>query len=227
VPLRAVVAVEEAEAVSDRAERTVRTLCEHPQLDATWSRYEGGQPGPDPHVHHEHVDAFYVVEGELQFRVGPAVEPVRAPAGTFVLVPPNVVHTFDNVSDATARWLNFHAPSTGFLAYLRGEREGFDSYDPPPDGGRDAADATIAAPVTRGQLGREPQFEVIELELAPGSEPERQSGIDGVETFFVLDGEVELGDERRGPGTWIAGPEILRNPGPNHARLLHILAPAT
>src|SRR5437762_2224933 len=92
----AVIGVEDAEPVSDRPGRTVRVLCEHPLLDVTWSRYEGGQPGPGPHVHHEHVDAFYIVEGELQFRVGPDIETVRAPAGTFVLVPPSVVHGFDD-----------------------------------------------------------------------------------------------------------------------------------
>ena len=57
----------------------MRALCEHPALDATWSRYDAGERGPDPHVHHEHVDAFYVVEGELEFLVGS--ELMRAPAG--------------------------------------------------------------------------------------------------------------------------------------------------
>src|SRR6266516_6660172 len=108
-------AADDGEAVSDRAERTVRSLCEHPLLDVTWSRYEAGEPGPDPHVHHQHVDAFYVVEGELKFGVGPAVAPVKAPAGTFVAVPPNVVHTFAHASDGPARWINFHAPRTGFI----------------------------------------------------------------------------------------------------------------
>jgi mannose-6-phosphate isomerase-like protein (cupin superfamily) len=103
---------DEAAAISERPRRIVRALCEHPLLDATWSQYEAGERGPDPHVHHQHVDAFYVLEGELEFGVGPDVEPVRAPAGTFVAVPPNVVHTFRNSSGATARWLNFHAPST-------------------------------------------------------------------------------------------------------------------
>jgi len=199
----------------------VRALCEHPLLDVTWSRYEGGQPGPDPHVHHEHVDAFYIVEGELQVQVGPDVEPVRAPAGTFVMVPPNVVHGFDNVSDSTTRWLNFHAPSTGFIPYLRGDRDGFDSFDPPADGGRPAEDATIAHPDARGELGREPQFAATEVELAPGDEHEL--GADGVQCAFVLTGSVEPGGA---PGTWLLGPVTLRNPGPGPARLLHVDAPA-
>jgi mannose-6-phosphate isomerase-like protein (cupin superfamily) len=213
--------VEAAPIVSDRPGRIVRALCEDPRLDVTWSRYEGGQPGPDPHVHHEHVDAFYIVEGELRFLVGPDVEPVRAPAGTFVLVPPNVVHGFDNVSDSTTRWLNFHAPSTGFIPYLRGERDGFDSFDPPADGGRAAEDATIAHPDARGALGRESQFAATEVELAPGADHE--PGAEGVECAFVLAGSVEPGG---GPGAWLRGPGTLRNPGPGPARLLHVGAPA-
>jgi hypothetical protein len=199
----------------------VRALCEHPLLDVTWSRYEHGQPGPEPHVHHEHVDAFYIVEGELQFQVGPDVEPVRAPAGTFVLVPPHVVHGFDNVSDSTTRWLNFHAPSTGFIPYLRGERDGFDSFDPPADGGRPAGDATIAHPDARGELGRESRFAATEVELAPGADHELAA--EGVQCAFVLAGSVEPGG---GPGTWICGPATLRNSGPGPARLLHVGAPA-
>ena len=45
--------------------------------------------------------SFYVLEGELTFRIGPDLERVTAPAGTFVAVPPNIIHGFDN--DATER----------------------------------------------------------------------------------------------------------------------------
>src|SRR5439155_21409474 len=158
-------------------------LFEHPLLDATWSVFAAGEPGANPHVHRRHVDAFYVVEGELQFGVGPDLEPLRASAGTFVLVPPGVVHAFDNASDATARWLNFHAPSTGFLAYLRGERGGFDSEDPPADGGRRAANAvvTLAGDGERERqatstLGSEPQLVATLLVLEPGCAAEARHG---------------------------------------------------
>jgi quercetin dioxygenase-like cupin family protein len=225
-PDAVVLAVEEGEPLSDRAERTVRAVFEHPLIDVTWSRYETGERGPDPHVHHRHVDAFYVVEGELRFGVGADVEPVAAPAGTFVLVPPEVVHTFANESGATARWLNFHAPSTGFIAHLRGE-DGFDSDDPPADGGRSAADATVSS--AGPELGREPQLAVAELVAEPGFELEPQLR-DGVDAFFVLSGEIELtlGEERSraGAGTWIVAPQALRNPGRARARLLNVRAPA-
>jgi quercetin dioxygenase-like cupin family protein len=213
-----VLAVEDGEVLSDRAERTVRAVFEHPLIDVTWSRYETGQRGPDPHVHHRHVDAFYVVEGELRFGVGPDVAPVDAPAGTFVLVPPDVVHTFANESGATARWLNFHAPSTGFIAHLRGDN-GFDSDDPPADGGRPASEAIV------GAGGAVAQIAVAELVLEPGSElVPLPAEVDG---YFVLAGTVEADGLRADAGTWIAAPRRLRNAGSAGARLLTIRAPAS
>jgi quercetin dioxygenase-like cupin family protein len=219
-----VLAVEQGPALSDRPERTVRALCEHPLLDATWSRYEAGEPGPDPHVHHEHVDAFYVVEGELQFRVGPDVEPVRAPAGTFVLVPPDVVHAFDNVSDARVRWLNFHAPSTGFVAYLRGDLETFDTDDPPADRGRPAEAVTVSGPRAGGLLGQASQLSAMEVVIDPGRTVE--GGGEGVEALFVLEGAIDAG----GPLTWMAAMPgeryAVRCTGEAGARLLRLRAPA-
>jgi quercetin dioxygenase-like cupin family protein len=51
-----------------------------------------GFEGPDPHTHDDHVDSFYVLEGEVEFLV--AGETVHAGPGTFVAAPPGVVHTF-------------------------------------------------------------------------------------------------------------------------------------
>ncbi len=223
------IVVDQGELLSDRTGRTVRKLCEHPLLDATWFRYEAGQPGPDPHVHHEHVDAFYVLEGELQFRVGPEIAPVRAPAGTLVLVPPNVIHTFTNASEASAQWLNLHAPSTGFVAYIRGDREGFDSDEPPADGGLPADLATVSGPDARGES---PQLSASELAAEPGWAL-AVGGEEAVDAVYVLEGELEFehGDwvERGTPGTWLSAPPgvriVVRNAGPGRARLLHLRAP--
>ena len=69
-----------------------------------------------PHVHRKHSDAFYVLEGELEFVVGEEV--VRAEVGAYVLSPPGVVHGFRNTRAEPARVLNLHAPG-GFAEYLR------------------------------------------------------------------------------------------------------------
>ena len=92
---------EDGEAVVARPRREVRVLFEHELLDASYARSEGGERGASPHIHVEHVDAFYIVESELSFVVGPDLDVVRASAGTFVMVPPNLIHGFDNDSDDT------------------------------------------------------------------------------------------------------------------------------
>jgi len=57
-----------------------------------------------PHIHKQHADAFYVLEGEVTFGLGPELEKVVAPAGTFVLVPAGVIHGFDNEGPTEARF---------------------------------------------------------------------------------------------------------------------------
>jgi mannose-6-phosphate isomerase-like protein (cupin superfamily) len=134
---------EEGETITDRPERTVRILADLPELTLTWTRYVSGEEGPGPHIHKEHLDAFFILDGELLFKVGPDLEPVTAPAGTFVLAPPDVVHTFRNESGADVSWLNLHAPSKGFADFLRNPDLPWDSFDAPADGGRPAGEVVV------------------------------------------------------------------------------------
>jgi mannose-6-phosphate isomerase-like protein (cupin superfamily) len=75
----------------------------------------GTQPGT-PHYHANHTDAFYVIEGELEFVVDG--DAVRAPAGTLVVAPRGEVHAFPVAVDGPARFLNIHTPG-GFERYMR------------------------------------------------------------------------------------------------------------
>jgi mannose-6-phosphate isomerase-like protein (cupin superfamily) len=95
------------------------------ELAVTESRYDEGESGPGTHVHHEHVDAFYVLEGQLVFEV----EDRRVEVGPdgFVAIPAEIAHTFRNEGPGPARFLNFHAPSKNFHRQLRGEDVDFDS----------------------------------------------------------------------------------------------------
>jgi quercetin dioxygenase-like cupin family protein len=63
----------------------------------------------EAHVHDGEDDAFYILEGELTFVLGR--DDVAAPPGTFVLVPPGVVHGFRNDGGSPVRILNIHAPA--------------------------------------------------------------------------------------------------------------------
>ena len=73
--------------------------------------------GPIPaHVHDDHVDAFFVLEGELDLEV--AGEEVRVGPGGFAAAPPGAEHGIRRLETAT-RFLNFHAPDAGFADFVR------------------------------------------------------------------------------------------------------------
>lgn len=78
---------------------------------------EPGFEGPDPHHHTDHIDSFYVLEGEPEFLMDG--ETVRLGAGSFVAAPLGVEHAFSNPGPDPARVLNVHAPSVGFHERLR------------------------------------------------------------------------------------------------------------
>lgn len=132
----------DGEAITDRPGRRVTLIVDTDELAATESVYGPGERGLDAHVHHHHVDGFVVVEGELTFAFRGGTLPV--PAGTLVLVPPDVVHSFWNEGAATACFFNLHMPSVGFGDYLRGQKPDFDQHDPPADGGMDPASVIVA-----------------------------------------------------------------------------------
>jgi mannose-6-phosphate isomerase-like protein (cupin superfamily) len=195
------------EVIVDTPARELRILCEHDWLDATWTRHAAGERGAEPHVHLHHVDAFYVLSGEMTLRVGPDLDRVVATDDTLVLVPPGLVHGFDNDSSGEIRFLNFHAPGCGFVEYLRGRGE-FDSHPPPADGGRPAMDAILTRSGGGESFRREdrvitilgelPEISVFRLEVEPAWPGIGTHDHDNqVDTFFVLEGEAGLvrGDE--------------------------------
>jgi mannose-6-phosphate isomerase-like protein (cupin superfamily) len=68
-----------------------------------------GWPGPELHIHEDFEEAFYVLEGEFDFRIGE--RSVRAGPGAFLLVPRGVPHAFSNPTDARAILLGIFSPS--------------------------------------------------------------------------------------------------------------------
>jgi quercetin dioxygenase-like cupin family protein len=72
--------------------------------------------GPEPHSHDDHVDSFYVLDGEAEFVLGD--EKLLLGTGSFVAAPPGVEHTFSS-GPGRSRLLNVHAPSSGFHEWLR------------------------------------------------------------------------------------------------------------
>ena len=75
-----------------------------------------GFQGPEPHAHDDHLDPFYVLDGEAEFLLGE--RKLLLGAGSFVAAPPGVVHTFAG-GPGPSRVLNVHAPGAGFPDFLR------------------------------------------------------------------------------------------------------------
>lgn len=63
---------------------------------------------PVPHLHEEYEEVFYVLDGEIEYRIGDHWAVVTA--GGTVCVPRGVVHAFRNRSAAPARHLALHSP---------------------------------------------------------------------------------------------------------------------
>ena len=118
------VPITDGEAILRREKREISILVAREDVTITHARYAAGEQVAGPHVHHEHTDAFYVLEGELTFEIGREAETITVSAGGFVAVPPGVAHSFRTDGDRPARWLTIHAPDGGFAAFMRGIRDG-------------------------------------------------------------------------------------------------------
>ena len=64
--------------------------------------------GPPHHVHANEDEAWWIVEGELRFKL--ADDEHVAPAGAFVFVPRGVAHSFQNAGSTPARILVMFTP---------------------------------------------------------------------------------------------------------------------
>ena len=94
-----------------------RILAELPEFEAIELRFTPDFEGVDPHTHSDHVDSFYVLEGEAEFTVGD--ETFHAGPGSYIAAPVGVVHGFRVAGDQELRMLNVHAPNVGFAQRLR------------------------------------------------------------------------------------------------------------
>ena len=218
-----------------RADRTEFGLFE--------SVLEAGK-GNNPHLHREHADAFYVLEGELEVFVG-TVRARLAPGGLMV-APPGVSHFFRNPGPNHVRHLNFHAPGERFIALMRARARGdvvdvgdFDTFAPEPDG-----EGLVSGP-GEGELlhsGRGdwlvkavlPHLNILEHELSGGaSERGLHYHERHVESAYILAGDVEFTiegvDIHAGEGTSVVippgVPHAYRNSGSEPVRLLNVHAP--
>ena len=67
------------------------------------------QGGPPPHIHSREIESFYILEGSLSFWLSD--RKLSGSAGSLVIAPPGLTHTFKNEEDATARVLLLITPA--------------------------------------------------------------------------------------------------------------------
>ncbi len=82
---------------------------------------------PPLHRHPGNEEAYFVLDGTVEFRVSD--QAFEGTSGTFVLVPAGEAHTFGNTSDEQARLLVFHSP--GLDEYFKELELLWSSIDPP------------------------------------------------------------------------------------------------
>ena len=133
---------------SDRREISLLVAAEN--LSLTYASQAAGERVASRHIHHQHTDAFYVLEGELTFEIGAERETVKIGAGGVVAAPPGVAHAFRTAGSRPARWLTIHTRDGGFAAFMRGIRDGiqidWDIAPVPADGGLPADQAIVSRP---------------------------------------------------------------------------------
>lgn len=99
--------------LASHRQRRILIKADEQVTQAAYRLYESTVPpagqGAPPHLHELAEEGFYVLEGTLSIRL--AEREVRAEAGTFVLVPRGVVHSFHNPLPEAARYLVIWSPA--------------------------------------------------------------------------------------------------------------------
>jgi quercetin dioxygenase-like cupin family protein len=86
--------------------------------------------GPPHHVHHREHEAFWVLEGELEVQVDEST--FRAGPGSFVHLPKDVPHAYENVGTEPARFLTLIVPAGLEKFFEEVGKPGTDPFSPPP-----------------------------------------------------------------------------------------------
>lgn len=99
----------------DRSNRSVTIKLDLPELSIHELEFDPSFE-VDQHTH-THVDAMFVIDGEVEIVGG--MKPTRLGAGALFAAPPGTLHGFRNPGPGRARVLIIHAPDGGFSQLIR------------------------------------------------------------------------------------------------------------
>lgn len=86
--------------------------------------------GPPPHIHSREDEAFYVLEGEVEFCLDD--QRILATPGTFLHSPRGQKHSFKNIGTARSRMLCWVTPAGLEMFFAEVGRPVDDLLNPPP-----------------------------------------------------------------------------------------------
>ncbi|HEY9847931.1 MAG TPA: cupin domain-containing protein [Leptolyngbyaceae cyanobacterium] len=86
--------------------------------------------GPPQHWHREEVESLYILEGELLIESGE--KSLTATAGSFVLVPKGIPHTYRNLTKSHARMLAIITPANAAKFFEKAGIPATDKSTPAP-----------------------------------------------------------------------------------------------
>jgi quercetin dioxygenase-like cupin family protein len=100
--------------------------------------------GPLPHIHHWEDKTFYVLEGELEFRVAEDILKVRA--GSWLFVQKGTLHSYQNSGTGPARYLGVITPAGIEKFFEEVSVPAMDRSSPPPFEQEDLDRLVVTAP---------------------------------------------------------------------------------
>jgi quercetin dioxygenase-like cupin family protein len=100
--------------------------------------------GPPPHIHHREDEAFWVLEGELEVMVGEST--FKASAGSFVHLPKDIPHSYENIGPGPARFITLIVPAGLERFFEEVGKPESDVSSPPPFGEEDIDKLLAIAP---------------------------------------------------------------------------------
>jgi mannose-6-phosphate isomerase-like protein (cupin superfamily) len=103
--------------VSERPGRRTVLLADADAIGVAEVRLDPWGPSVPPHVHDDHAESLFVLEGEVALTAGR--RELRVEAGSLAQVPQGDPHSLSFPGSGTAHYLEMHTPSRGFGAFVR------------------------------------------------------------------------------------------------------------
>jgi quercetin dioxygenase-like cupin family protein len=204
--------IRESERVATEGTLGVTLLADVEEIAVANVRWApGGGIQPPLHRHERHAECFLVLDGELTFHLED--RELQAVAGTWVFVPPEVLHSFTVTGDSPTHFLDIHTPSCGFGDFVRrlyaarsederqAARASFDQLPPPEYATGDPGLVVVRRAGDGERITDRPdrratvlveadEITISEFHYGPGQRgAQRHVHREHADAFLVLDGE--------------------------------------